>query len=62
MYLLDRLDRILGRILARIAFGREHDFLVVFEADAELALLVFIDLEMVAHVRTPSLWWIRNAH
>ena len=48
--LLDRVDGVLSAGLARIAFGRKHDFAVVLEANAELALLVLVDLKLVGQL------------
>src|SRR3546814_5167407 len=47
--LQDRLDRILGRRLAGIAFGPEDGLAVIFEIGDELALLVLLDLEIMGH-------------
>src|SRR5690606_36569061 len=51
--LLDRVDGVLGRGLGRIAFGREDGLGIVFEADAVLASLVLVDLELVGHRNSP---------
>src|SRR3546814_13255235 len=44
--LQDRLDRILGRRLAGIAFGPEDGLAVIFEIGDELALLFLLELEI----------------
>lgn len=44
---LNGCDGVLGARLRCVTFSREHDLVIIFEAHAEFAGLVFIDLEMM---------------
>ena len=47
---LDRTDRIFRAGLAGIAFGRENNLAVIFEANAKLAFFVFPNLKFMRHL------------
>src|ERR1700712_5028393 len=51
--LLDRIDRVLGAGLARIALGPENDLAVIFELGDILAGLVLLDHEFMGHCVSP---------